>query len=474
MAIFTTDLIINGKKYKNLMVSGSSDDINSITTAHLTNAQAKKLLGDAYSKNFYQVDLQNHLWEIPQTGKNRSKYVGELNPTTSYLLANGGKIIKLKNDFVINITLTMLKKMGIYDSKNSILNGASINAALKRKITNQTLFYTIGTDTLKYTVDEVAEALQSKIERNEKFNMSNETPYSKAIDFLRESKPTIIDPNDRQRAQELINSYNESIKKSVASTDSNFKSFEVGKSYYGQFMSESDYFDNKLIIKVLKRTKTMLTYLYNNKEQKSKIYNTQLYEYVFPTGRYSMAPMVTSEREYQPEASETINSLNRDLFKSKKQEIITKYDDTTDKIKLNLAYINREFNEAIKSFGAKWDGSSWLVPITRKVQLEKELFDHYGINSSKMALADVEFHSNDPLTAVAGDDVELFGRTVIHAMGRDSKPKLGYGVSATELHGGGSIKNYTGSAVIHEMYDVPLHRADEYEDSTVKIEYVYP
>lgn len=111
-----------------------------------------------------------------------------------------------------------------------------------------------------------------------------------------------------------------------------------------------------------------------------------------------------------------------------------------DKLYIYTPY-NCEFITAVKLLGGKWKSniSAWCVNIDLEKEVIDILKDVYGYQEKKVNIV-ISFNSEQSL----GYDFEIAGRTILRRTYRDSRVKLGDGISVlngTFSSSGGSMRN---------------------------------
>lgn len=129
---------------------------------------------------------------------------------------------------------------------------------------------------------------------------------------------------------------------------------------------------------------------------------------------------------------------------------------------------NREFVEKARNLRGKWNSakSAWVFDDSIEEYVKQALIDCYGTTGE----GPIEYCSlliKKHTDQADKDAVELFGRTIAKAYGRDSGAKLGDGIVWIDgtYDSGGSVKNwrtdvYSGT---FEIQNFPLPRT-EFED----------
>lgn len=150
-----------------------------------------------------------------------------------------------------------------------------------------------------------------------------------------------------------------------------------------------------------------------------------------------------------------------------------------DQAKIYTPY-NSEFVKIIKKMGGKWDRAdqAWVVPADLIDNVRDTMRQVYGRDDRPAKLVNVKVTCKETLIGYTSG-IELFGRSICRAYGRDSGATLSDGVSfiAGDYSSGGSMKNwktYINSGSVFIVRDIPESALDiiddDYKDSiTVEI-----
>lgn len=129
---------------------------------------------------------------------------------------------------------------------------------------------------------------------------------------------------------------------------------------------------------------------------------------------------------------------------------------------------NSEFVKKAKDLGGKWDAknSEWIFDSTIEEYVKSLLLDIFGVTGESKYETCSLIIKNVTLEQFNGG-IELFGRTIARAFGRDTGAKLGEGivwVSGTK-DSGGSVKNWNTKIEngTFEIQDFPVERI-KFED----------
>jgi hypothetical protein len=108
---------------------------------------------------------------------------------------------------------------------------------------------------------------------------------------------------------------------------------------------------------------------------------------------------------------------------------------------------NSEFIAKARRLAGKWHAPSWVFDIRDENAVRAACLKCYGTDGHTTDLVDVRVTIPHDGRGVGGarGPIELFGRTLARAFGRDSGAKLGDGVvvEAGGFGSGGSMKNWT-------------------------------
>jgi hypothetical protein len=104
---------------------------------------------------------------------------------------------------------------------------------------------------------------------------------------------------------------------------------------------------------------------------------------------------------------------------------------------------NSEFVATAKRYGGKWSGGQWVFDARdeeRVRELCKKVYGSDGLTADLCTIR-AKFTAN---ASVGGGPIEIAGRTIARAHGRDSGARLGEGVVLLEgkFGSGGSMKNW--------------------------------
>ncbi len=113
-------------------------------------------------------------------------------------------------------------------------------------------------------------------------------------------------------------------------------------------------------------------------------------------------------------------------------------------------YVTADYNSAFvaqaRNLGGKWANPSWVFDARDEVAVRAACLECYGSDGLTADLVDVRITIPEDCRAVGGGQgpIELFGRTLARAFGRDSGAKLGEGVVIEQggFSSGGSMKNW--------------------------------
>jgi hypothetical protein len=104
---------------------------------------------------------------------------------------------------------------------------------------------------------------------------------------------------------------------------------------------------------------------------------------------------------------------------------------------------NSEFVTTAKRYGGKWKGGQWVFDARDEERVRALCQKVYGTDGLSKDLCTIraKFYISD---AVCCGPIEISGRTIARAWGRDSGAKLGEGVVLLEgrFSSGGSMKNW--------------------------------
>jgi hypothetical protein len=104
---------------------------------------------------------------------------------------------------------------------------------------------------------------------------------------------------------------------------------------------------------------------------------------------------------------------------------------------------NSRFVKAAKDMGGKWNGGNWKFDARDEQRVRELCMATYGSDGVTSDLVTLRITLGPGDGEYAGP-VELHGRTIARALGRDSGAKLGDGVVLLEggFSSGGSVKNW--------------------------------
>lgn len=104
---------------------------------------------------------------------------------------------------------------------------------------------------------------------------------------------------------------------------------------------------------------------------------------------------------------------------------------------------NSYFVEGARNLGGKWRNECWVFDIREEDDVKKLCMEAYGEDGVNVDQVDVEIVFKDEFYAPKGP-IDVFGRTIARAFGRDSGAKLGDGVKLIEgeFYSSGSMKNW--------------------------------
>ncbi len=114
-------------------------------------------------------------------------------------------------------------------------------------------------------------------------------------------------------------------------------------------------------------------------------------------------------------------------------------------------YVTADYNSAFvakaRDLGGKWASPCWVFDARDEVAVRAACLECYGSDGLTSDLVDVRITIPEDCRAVGGGrgPIEIFGRTLARAFGRDSGAKLGEGVVVEQggFSSGGSMKNWT-------------------------------
>lgn len=109
---------------------------------------------------------------------------------------------------------------------------------------------------------------------------------------------------------------------------------------------------------------------------------------------------------------------------------------------------NQEFIDQARRLGGKWDAPKWVFDIREETAVRAASLECYGTDGNIVDLVDVQVTIPEDVSHNYSNGkqrpLELFGRTIARAFGRDSGAKTGDGivVKAGGFRSGGSMKNW--------------------------------
>ncbi|HPO91757.1 MAG TPA: hypothetical protein PLJ44_11675 [Victivallales bacterium] len=133
-----------------------------------------------------------------------------------------------------------------------------------------------------------------------------------------------------------------------------------------------------------------------------------------------------------------------------------------DKI-IVTTYYNRKFANKARNLRGQWDSSSkaWIFDESVEEYVKQALIDIFGV-TGEIPYETCSLLIKDFTAWEMRGEVELFGRTVARAFGRDSGAKLGDDIIwvSGSYHSGGSVKNWTTEVEngTFEIQNFPLER----------------
>lgn len=130
---------------------------------------------------------------------------------------------------------------------------------------------------------------------------------------------------------------------------------------------------------------------------------------------------------------------------------------------------NSEFVDAAKRLGGKWRDNAWVFDAREESRVREICRENYGSDGLTANLCTIRVKLGPRDNQLCGP-IEIFGRPIARAFGRDSGAKLCTGVVLLEgsFSSGGSHKNWyttadTGTVVL--VRDVPRSRVQEKLDA---------
>lgn len=162
-----------------------------------------------------------------------------------------------------------------------------------------------------------------------------------------------------------------------------------------------------------------------------------------------------------------MNSISNNRSSEHKNKKIMKATDFSYKSENGMIEVispyNKEFATKARNLRGKWDASksAWIFDESVEDYLRKALLDCFGVTGEEP----VEMCSlliNDLTTYADRSAVELFGRTIAKAYGRDSGAKLGDDIIwiSGKHKSGGSVKNWRTEVIdaTFEIQNFPVER----------------
>ena len=137
-------------------------------------------------------------------------------------------------------------------------------------------------------------------------------------------------------------------------------------------------------------------------------------------------------------------------------------------------YYNRRFASKARNLQGKWDSSkkAWIFDESVEEYVKQALLDVFGV-TGETPYETCSLLIKDFTAWESRGEVELFGRTVARAFGRDTGAKLGDDIIwiSGSYGSGGSAKNWTTEIKdgIFEIQDFPLERT-KFDDVQKAIE----
>lgn len=138
-----------------------------------------------------------------------------------------------------------------------------------------------------------------------------------------------------------------------------------------------------------------------------------------------------------------------------------------EQLQLSAPY-NSLFVTAAKDCGGRWSSveAVWLFDVRDEARIREHLMTYYGSDGVRRDVVTLRVRMLEERRAERGP-LQLFGRTIARAHGRDTKATLGQGVivEAGGYTGGGSAKNWAtvgmkGTVIL--VRDFPRAKALEY------------
>ena len=126
-------------------------------------------------------------------------------------------------------------------------------------------------------------------------------------------------------------------------------------------------------------------------------------------------------------------------------------------------YYNRKFSSKARNLRGQWDSvkKAWVFDESVEEYVKQALIDIFGV-TGEIQYETCSLLIKDFTAWETRGEVELFGRTVARAFGRDSGAKLGDDIIwvSGSYHSGGSVKNWTTEVEngTFEIQNFPLER----------------
>lgn len=138
---------------------------------------------------------------------------------------------------------------------------------------------------------------------------------------------------------------------------------------------------------------------------------------------------------------------------------------------------NAEFVEQARKLAGKWKNPSWVFDIRNEDAVRKACLECYGTDGLVTDLVDVRITFPDGFESPYCESINVFGRTVARAFGRDSGARPGDGIVLEEggFSSGGSSRNWltkakSGTKVV--MRDVSRRLVEANADKDVLLEII--
>lgn len=127
---------------------------------------------------------------------------------------------------------------------------------------------------------------------------------------------------------------------------------------------------------------------------------------------------------------------------------------------------NSKFVDAAKRLGGRWRGGAWVLDARDEARVRALCCECYGTDGTTagdVVTLRIEWRKS---RGVSQGPIEVYGRTIARATGRDSDARLGDGIAVLDggFGSGGSVKNWTTSVregTVVLVRDFPRVRADE-------------